>query len=142
MSRNVPGFSLIEHPADLGIEAFGKTLPEAFEQAAVGLMSVIVDLSMVEPAIAHEVRLQAADREHLLVKWLTEVLYLYDGQKFVGREFKVRELRGNGLEAMIWGETLAQGRHETRMDVKAVTYHQLSVTETDGEALVRVFLDI
>ncbi len=37
------GYLILDHPADLGIEARGRTLAEAFEQAARGLISVIVD---------------------------------------------------------------------------------------------------
>ena len=142
MSKTLPGFHLIDHPADLGIEAQGKTLSEAFEQAATGLMSVILDLSSVEALASKEVTLHGSDPEHLLVKWLTEVLYLYDGENFVCREFLVCELRDDFLRATVRGEPFAADKHVTRLDVKAVTYHQLLVEQTRGPSRVRVFLDI
>ena len=142
MSRKLPGFCLIDHPADLGIEAQGETLSEAFEQAAMGLMSVILDLSSVEALVSREVTIEGSDLEHLLVRWLTEVLYLYDGEKFVSREFSVCELRENLLRATLLGESLVAEKHVTRLDVKAVTYHQLLVEKTNAVCRVRVFLDI
>lgn len=142
MSRTLPGFDLLDHPADLGIEARGETMAQAFEQAATGLMSVILDLSPVEPLVSREVTLEASDLKHLLVKWLAEVLYLYDGEKFVSREFSVFELRHNFLRATVRGETFVAEKHVTRLDVKAVTYHQLVVDETSEACRVRVFLDI
>ena len=42
-----PGFMILDHPADLGIEAYGQTLAESFEQAALGLISVILDPATV-----------------------------------------------------------------------------------------------
>jgi SHS2 domain-containing protein len=140
--RTHPGFYLIDHPADLGIEAQGETLAQAFEQAATGLMSVILDLSSVEALVSREVILEASDLEHLLVKWLAEVLYLYDGEKFVSKEFSVSELRQGSLRATLRGETFAAEKHVTRLDVKAVTYHQLLVEESNEVCRVRVFLDI
>ena len=142
MSRTLPTFQLIDHPADLGIEAQGESLSEAFEQAAVGLMSVILDLSSVEPLMSKEVTLQGSGLEHLLVKWLSEVLYLYDGEKFVGRDFSICELRDDFLRATVRGEQFVADKHTTRLDVKAVTYHQLLVEQTTGAGRVRVFLDI
>ena len=142
MSRILPGFDLLDHPADLGIEARGKTMAQAFEQAATGLMSVILDLSSVEARVSREVILEASDLEHLLVKWLAEVLYLYDGEKFVSREFSVSQLRQDSLRATVLGETFVVEKHVTRLDVKAVTYHQLVVEETNTVSQIRVFLDI
>ena len=142
MSRTLPGFDLIDHPADLGIEARGKTMAQAFEQAATGLVSVILDLSSVEALVSRELTLEASDLEHLVVKWLAEVLYLYDGEKFVSKEFSVSELRPHSLRATVVGETFVPEKHVTRLDVKAVTYHQLVVEETNSECRIRVFLDI
>ena len=142
MSSTLPGFNLIDHPADLGIEARGATMAEAFEQAATGLMSVILDLSSVEARVSREVFLEASDLEHLLVKWLAEVLYLYDGEKFVSTEFSVSQLRPDSLRATVSGETFVEEKHVTRLDVKAVTYHQLVVEEANAVSRVRVFLDI
>jgi SHS2 domain-containing protein len=70
------------------------------------------------------------------------VLYLYDGEKFVSKEFSVSELRPHSLRATVVGETFVAKKHVTRLDVKAVTYHQLVVEETNSECRIRVFLDI
>jgi SHS2 domain-containing protein len=136
------GFKILDHPADLGIEAFGKTLAEAFEQAAVGLMSIILDLSGIKLEESRKVLLRSSDRESLLVKWLGEVLYLYDGAHFVGARFQINELSLWQLTAEIHGEPFDAQRHETRMDVKAITYHQLEVRQDEEKSWVRVFLDI
>lgn len=136
------GFTILDHPADLGIEARGATLAEAFEQAAVGLMSVILELTSIENRTSRTIELSATDYEHLLVKWLTEVLYLYDGKDFVGKDFRISKLTPTHLKAMTYGENLDQNKHVMKLDVKAITYHQLSVRENKEDALVRVYLDI
>jgi SHS2 domain-containing protein len=137
-----PGFAILDHPADLGIEAYGQTLAEAFEQAALGLISVILDPATVEPFEVREISLDAVDTEQLLVKWLAEILYLYDGQRFVPVKFSVGGITQSHLHASLWGEKFCEEKHLTRLDVKAITYHQLLVRQDENESRVRVFLDI
>ena len=136
------GYQLIDHPADLGIEANGQSLSEAFEQAAIGLMSVILDVELVQCRNSRAISLQATDLAHLLVKWLAEILYLYDGMKFAAARFQIDELTSTSLAAKVFGEPFSEDRHVTRLDVKAITYHQLLCEENDTGARVRVFLDI
>lgn len=135
------GFTIIDHPSDVGIEAYGPTMAEAFTNAARGLFSLIVEPSTVAARETRTVELRAEDRERLLVKWLTELLYLYDGRQFVAKEFDVRLEGGATLHAAVRGEMLSH-RHRMLMDIKAVTYHQLAVREDASGAHVTVFLDI
>ena len=136
------GYSIIDHPSDLGIEARGESLPEAFEEAAAGLMGLIVDPLSVGTTEARDITVTGDDIEHLLVKWLSEILFLYDGKHFVPKAFKIYELTPHVVRANILGEPFLEGYHTTRIDVKAVTYHQISVMETSRGVLLRVFLDI
>ncbi len=136
------GYSILEHPADLGIEARGRTLREAFEQAAVALISIIVDLDSVEPRVDRRLTVDAKDIESLLVRWLSEVLYLYDGDGFLCKETLVEQFSPTRIEAKVRGEWYTESKHRTKMDVKAITYHQLSIKEDPTGGYVRVYLDI
>jgi len=135
-------FVLLDHPADLGIEARGDTLREAFENAAAGLMSLILDPESIVARESRQVSLNAADQEQLLVRWLSEILYLYDGEGFASREFSVSELGRESLTAILRGEPYSPEVHRARMDVKAVTYHQLLVECAPAGSRVRFYLDI
>ena len=136
------GYTILEHPADLGIEAHGKTLAEAFEQAAIGMMSVILDLSSVECHELQKIELHADDLEQLLVRWLGDILYRYDGQKFVSKECTIQRLTTSELIAIVRGEHFSSEKHRTKLDVKAITYHQLLIREDERGGYVKFFLDI
>ena len=142
MSSAPAGFRILEHPADLGIEASGPSLAEAFAQAASGLISIILDPTGVREAESRTVCLEAADLEQLLVRWLSEILYLYDAQRFVACAFVVEEISAHTFTAVVLGERFDPARHPTRLDVKAVTYHQVNVTQANEGVTVRVYLDI
>jgi SHS2 domain-containing protein len=134
-------FEILEHPSDLGIRAWDDSLAGAFINAARGLLSVILEGEVRERS-ARIVTLTASDRGHLLVRWLSEVLYLYDAEHFVPAGFRFTEFSDTSLRAEIKGEAFDGIRHQTKLDVKAVTYHQLAVEEHPGRCQVTVYLDI
>jgi SHS2 domain-containing protein len=136
------GFRVLEHPADIGIEAHGPTMADAFEAAAAGFLSLVVDPATVSAAVTKQITLAGDDDAHLLVRWLSELLFLFDGEHFVTHQAHVHSIAGNELRATVTGEMLDPARHTLRMDVKAVTYHRLSVGCSGGSCAVRVFFDI
>ena len=137
-----PGYGILEHPADVGIEARGASLADAFAQAAEGLMSVILDPARVARRESRRIDLTASDTEQLLVRWLSEVLYLFDGCGFAASHFEVQILAPASLTATVYGEIFSPSRHTVRTDVKAVTYHLLNIEQGPDECVVRVYLDI
>ncbi|MBI5476806.1 MAG: archease [Ignavibacteriales bacterium] len=136
------GYKFLDHPADIGIEAIGETVADAFIHSAYGLISVIVDDSTIEPHIPMHIQIDAEDKEHLLVKWLSEILYLYDGKKYLPSKIKINSIDDISLDAEIKGEYFSDSKHKTKTDVKAVTYHQILIQEEKGKCLIRVYLDI
>jgi SHS2 domain-containing protein len=135
-------YTILDHPADLGIEARGGSLAEAFQQAAEGLIAVVTDPALIDPREEQRIDLHAADHEQLLVRWLSEILYLYDGKHFLAGQFSIRTLTPTSLSAVIYGEPLNPTRHSARLDIKAVTYHQLTIHEEKGTITLRIYLDI
>ncbi|MFH0988886.1 MAG: archease [bacterium] len=142
MKEFTEGYRILEHPSDMGIETRGATLKEAFEYAATGLISIIIDPASVDAYENRNVRLTAMDKESLLVKWLSEILYLFDGQDFLVAHTEIELLTDIELEAVVSGEPVDNRKHQFKMDVKAVTYHQLKVEESIDRCSTRVFLDI
>lgn len=136
------GFRILEHPADVGIEATGATLKEAFENAAIGLLSMITDIDCIDASEERYIQLKGTDIQNLLVKWLSEILFLYDGENFLVGEVEIESISPTRLEAIVRGSSVDEARHPMKVDVKAVTYHQLKVQEKDKGWLVRVFFDI
>jgi len=117
-------------------------MQEVFRNAAYGFMSVVAGTSKIESRQNRLIELQATDRENLLVRWLTEILYLYDAEKFLTSDVKFETLTDTLLKANLLGEPYDVSKHELKLDVKAITYHQLKVEDHDGDWIARVFVDI
>ncbi|MBI2619815.1 MAG: archease [Ignavibacteriales bacterium] len=137
-----PHYRILEHPADLGIEAWGESIGGAFENAVLALVSALVDPITIEPGVEKSVLLQGPDYEGLLVKLLSEVIYLFDGEKFLTGRASLASVTPTSLEGRLFGEAFDEKKHRPRLDVKAVTYHQISIKKESDGFHVTVFVDI
>src|SRR5262245_5246762 len=135
-------YEILEHPADIGFRAFAATLPELYANAAVAMLSVMGDPSAAESREAYRIEVTSGDRESLMVDWLNEVLYWFDGKRIALREFRIDDFRDDALVATASGEPRDAQRHRARLIVKAVTYHQLKIESRDGLWTAEVYLDI
>lgn len=135
-------FEVLEHPADIGFRAFGGTPAELFSNAAVALLAIAADLDRAAPRERYNIHAEGQDWESLLVNWLSEVLWLYDGRGIAFKEFQVAEIGPRSISATGLGEPRDPQRHPARLVVKAVTWHQLKVAETPQGWVAEVYLDI
>jgi len=137
-------YRFLPHTADGKFQAFGATLEEAFGNAALAVASLVWDWEKIEPKVRHFVHVRGIDREQVLVKFLGEILYLFETKRFLlGRVDGLRirpEFASVSLEALLRGDVLAEN-HELHGDVKAVTYHELKIEECGGFT-VQVVVDL
>ena len=135
----VKRYDIIDHTADLMIKARGRTLEECFANAGYALFDQTVDLSGVRPAETFEIRSTGGGPEERLYSFLSELLFLEDCDGVVLCELEVR-FSGNEVICTGRGEILDRERHRVRSEIKAVTYHMLSVDA--GEPSVTVIFDV
>jgi SHS2 domain-containing protein len=150
MSEQKPGtaprrrrpYRQLPHTADLAWRLWGQDLPELFENAGRALSATLTDRRYLRRRATREVRLRAFDREALLVDWLNHLLYLFDIDGFLGRDFQVELLTPDSLVAAVTGESFDPARHPARTGVKAATYHQLSIVPVQDGWEATVVLDL
>jgi SHS2 domain-containing protein len=135
-------FEVFEHTADLGLRIVAPDLSTLLEEAARGLLSIIIenpdDVHQLEKVSFH---VEGQDKEYLLFDWLNEILYTFDSKHLLLSRFELR-LSDSGLDAEAWGEALDIDRHRMDHEVKAITYHGLKVIEQPGGWLAEVIVDI
>ena len=137
-------FEFFEVTADVGFHAYGKTMQEAFQNAALATFEVMTDTTTIEPSIQKEIIIESEDPIALLYDWLGELIFLHDSEFLVFNTFQVDIQKINKdsyrLTGTARGEVFNPKKHESREDVKAVTYHLMDINEENGFT-VRVILD-
>jgi len=134
-------FEIVNHTADVGIIAYGTDIKQAFANAAKALFSLITELDDVEEGLYRDIALIAPDEESLLVRWLNELIYLFDVENIIFKRFDIIKLDNTQLKARSYGEKVDSSKHKLKIGVKAATYHMLKVDKGDGFK-VQVLFDI
>jgi len=125
-------FEIIDHTADVGIIAYGFNINQAFANAARALFSLITELDSIAEVLHCDIELTAPDQESLLVKWLNELIYLFDTENIIFKRFDITKLNSTQLKARSYGEKVDSSKHKLKTGVKAATYHMLKVDKSNG----------
>lgn len=133
-------YTLINHTADLGIRVQQAGVRELFEETAAAMFDLITDGRQVVSGDVHNLRVQGRDWPDLMVNWLRELLYLWNGDLRLVFRTKIDRIAKHDITARVWTEAFDARRHELRHEIKAVTYHGIEVRqETDGWEAVVIF---
>ncbi len=133
-------YELIEHTSDTGLVAYGKTLAEAFANAAAGMFSIIAEPDSVREVESRRVEASGDDIEGLLFEWLNSLLYYFDVEMLLFKRFDITEFEDTRLVAECRGEKYDPSRHRLKTGVKSATYHMLEVDRRQNR--VRVIFDV
>jgi SHS2 domain-containing protein len=135
-------FEVLEHTADVGVRVYGEDFADLLRNAALALMSLITATGSVRPAEKVAFRAEAETGEELLVKMLSEILYLHQVRKMVFCDAEIELTDGYGLKAKLRGEMIDPGRHELQLDIKAATYHNLKIQRVNDRFMAEIIFDI
>jgi SHS2 domain-containing protein len=132
----------MDHTADTGLVVHAPTLDLIYARAAAGMFLLLTDPRDVLPVQRAEVSVEAADRELLLLRWLTELNLRHILRREVYAEFDVIERTETRLRAAIAGEPIQPGRHLIHTEIKAVTRHGLEIREEARGWRAQVIFDL
>lgn len=142
-------FVLIPHTADIKLRVHGQTLEELFRNALIGMFQSIEPRAktckqergrLVCDDLPEQqvLKVSAADRELLLVDFLSEALYLSDIHNQAYLDVDIHELNDTTIRATLRGVAI-QG---FGIEIKAVTYHDLFVRQVHGAWRAEIVFDI
>jgi len=135
-------YEFINHTADVGIRVWGESLQSLFENAAYSMFDILTELDKVKVKEPLGVEIEGKRTDELLADWLRNLLYKFDGEGYLLREFNIEEISKKGLKAKVRGEKLDLSRHTLKTEIKAVTYHQLEVKKIAKGWEAQIIFDI
>jgi SHS2 domain-containing protein len=135
-------YRMLDHTSDIGIDVWGKTKKELFANATRALYDLMTILKKVEELEEMIIMAEGENIEDLLVNFLREALYLYNGKRWLIRKCEVMKLTATKIEARLFGEPYNLQKHTIKKEIKAVTYHGMSVKKTPGGWNAKVIFDV
>ena len=133
------GFEEIEHTADNALRIYGHSMAELLRNAAHGMNSLMInDISIISDQIQKEVQVEALDSESLLVEWLAEIAYWAETHMIVFKHFEIETVTPSLVRATLCGGKV----NKLQKHIKAVTYHNLKIIETDKGLEATVVFDV
>ena len=140
------GFRFHDHTADITIECWAPTLETAFEEAAIATFEVILDASTVTPSEFKEIETPGYDMEELLVEWSGQLITLIDITGRFYSKFEVDSISKDNEEYVLKGraigETIDFDKHDTRTEVKAMTYADMKIDQQPDKTTLCFTLDL
>ncbi|NOZ80354.1 MAG: archease [DPANN group archaeon] len=133
-------YEYLEHTADAKFRAYGKTLEEAFKNAALAMFNIITDTGKVAPRIEKTFEVTGEDRESMLYDFLEQFVFLVDTEHFLLHEVKELSIDGFTLKATLVGDTLAG--HDVHTAIKSMTYNDMFIREEDGRFVIQAVVDL
>ena len=157
------GYRFLEHATDAVVEAEGKSMREAFAAAADAAVDLTLDRGLVAEDGHMEIRAEGEDLSYLLYSWLEEIVFA-----LITRGFAIRRVEIDGeassdldaaaapggdgsgssaaeplsIRARAYGEPLDLKRHGFKLEIKAPTFHEMSIKRSEAGASVRFLLDL
>lgn len=132
------GYEEVEHTADWALRIRAGTLEELFIRAALGMLQLAGAEPREGPTQKRWIELQATDNESLLVTWLEELLFVIETEEVTFTEFDLRMESNTRLTATVHEAPLKN----IKKHIKAVTYHDLRITQLEAGLEVTVVFDV
>ena len=131
------GYREIDHTADWELEVWAPNFTSLLENAAQGMYKLCGITLKGAPRATRSLLLAGKEREIIIVGFLSELLFLAE-QENLGFDLMDFEFVGESLAVQLSGSLI-----ETQVrEIKAVTFHNLIVSETRDGMNTRIVFDV
>lgn len=137
-------YTLFDHTADIGVEVTGRTKKELFVNAAQALFDVMIENQTGWEVAKQQktIKVEGADVTDLLINFLRELLYLFNGEKFLTDSCEIIKFTNKELQARLTGELFNRKKHSIKTEIKAVTYSGLTVERVKSGWKAKIIFDV
>ena len=128
--------------SELAVKVFGSSQADLFANSAVALFDLMTDLEKIRLQERLPLEVEGTDRDDLMVNWMRELLYLFQGSGYLLKQFEIGEAKDNLVRAQVYGEKLDPDRHEIKTEIRAVAYHQSRMQKTGDQWTAQVIFEV
>jgi SHS2 domain-containing protein len=136
-------YRITKHQSELAVRVTGESQADLFTNSAVALFDVMVaDMEKIECKERLPLEVEGTDRDDLMVNWVRELLYLYQGSGYLLRDFIILEVKDTVVKAEVGGEKIDPDRHEIQQEIAAVAFHKSRMEKTGNQWTAHLIFEL
>lgn len=135
-------YRVTRNQSELVVRITGDSQADLFANSATALFDVMANIENVEVKEKIPLEVEGTDRDDLMVNWMRELLYLYQGSGYLLKEFNIREVKDTIVRAEVCGEKIDPDRHEIKQEIGAVAFHKSRMQKTGNQWIAQVIFEI
>lgn len=137
-------YKYLPHTAEAKFAAYGKSLEEAFSNAALAMENIIIKTEKIQPRIKKKITIETKHLNGLLYDFLQELLILFDSEHFALKKIETLKIRQKGSDYLLTATAVGDSaqQYEILSGVKSVTYNEMEIKQEKGKWKVVVVLDV
>jgi SHS2 domain-containing protein len=139
---NTKRYRITPHHSELAVKVFGSSQVELFQNSGWALFDVTTDVEKIETKDCVPLEVEGTDRDDLLVNWVRELLYLYQGSGYLLKEFRIIELGEKLVKAEACGEKIDPDRHEIKKEIVAIAYDKSRMVKTGDQWTAQLIFEV
>lgn len=131
------GYEEIDHTADIALRVWGEDFHTLLSHSAKGMYELMGITIKPESQIENTFQIESGVKETVLVDFLSEVLFLAEDRGQVYQSFSFSQEDAT-LDVHASGHKV----ESIRRNIKAVTFHDLDIMETDQGLETTITFDV
>ncbi len=140
--ENQKNYRVTTRQSELAVRVTGNSQADLFANAAFALFDVMAEVEKVDIKERLPLEVEGTDRDDLLVNWVRELLYLYQGSGYLLKDFRIHEVKDTVVKAEVWGEKIDPDRHEIKKEIAAVAYNQSRMQKTGNQWTAQLIFEV
>ena len=135
-------YRITTHQNELAVRIVGNSQADLFANSGFALFDVISDIDKIEAAERLSLEVEGSDRDDLMVNWIRELLYLYQGSGYLLKEFKINKVKDTSVKGEVAGEKIDPDRHEIKQEIATVAEHKSRMQKTGEQWVAQVIFEL
>jgi SHS2 domain-containing protein len=135
-------YRVTKHHSELAVRITGSSQADLFANSAYALFDVMTDPAAIEIKERIPLEVEGSDRDDLMVNWMRELLYLYQGSGYLLKEFKISQVKDTIVKAEVCGEKIDPDRHEIKQEIAAVAFHKSRMEKTGNQWIAQLIFEL
>ncbi len=130
----------LEHTADVQVECRAGAFEDLLREASGAFYEITLEHTSDDTSAARDIDILGASQEELMVRWLHEILFLLETERFVATRYVFDESDEGRVKALLEGYICSP--EERAQEVKGIAYHGLRIQEEPDGVSASVIFDL